>query len=362
MSHVLSDYDFELPDAAIAQAPPPDREDARLLLLSRDSGALREATVRELEALVPDDVALVANDTRVVAARLWARKETGGGVELLLVRPFGPDGAGLERQEVLCRSSKRPRVGQDVQILGRDDAPCGPVATFVEVEGDGRAVVSIAGAADLGQLLDRAGEVPLPPYITRPDHAPEAQRTRDRDRYQTLHARVPGAVAAPTAGLHLTERIRAALAARGVPFCTVTLHVGPGTFLPVRTADLRAHRVLPERFSLDEVQADALDRARNEGRRLLAVGTTTVRCLETLAARHGDARFPAGHGEADLTILPGHRFGAVGAMLTNFHLPRSSLLVLVSTFAGRERVLSAYREAIARGFRFYSYGDAMLIL
>ena len=355
-SFALDDYDFDLPDAAIAQTPVEPRHAARLLRVGRDCDSLRDGCVIDLPALLPRDALLVVNDTRVVPARLLATKPTGGRVELLLTRPFGRADADLLDHEVLYKTSKGLAVGQTLAIEGRDGRPQA-WARVVSVRGGGTAVVDFGGADDLAALLQACGHVPLPPYIRGGKEDPSL----DPERYQCTFARTPGAVAAPTAGLHLSQEVLAAIDARGIERTSVTLHVGPGTFLPVRSDDLRSHRVLPERFEVSADAAAALQRARQQGRPIIAVGTTTTRSLETLALRCVGGPLRAMTGEADLTILPGHTFELVTGLLTNFHLPRSSLLVLVCAFAGRSRVLRAYGHAVAAGYRFYSYGDAMLI-
>ena len=363
-------HDFDLPEALIAQTPIEPRHASRLLVLDRrvDPGfahpdrGLTDAGVTDLPQLLAPGTLLVVNDTRVVPARLLGRKDSGGRVELLLVRPFARTGAlhdaGLLAQPVLFKSSKGLRPGQRLHLEPHPGKPAGQ-ARVVAVGGGGTATVDLGGAADLAALLQACGHVPLPPYIRGGKDDPDV----DRDRYQCTYAGPPGAVAAPTAGLHLSTEVLAALAAAGVERCAVTLHVGPGTFLPVRVADLREHRVQPERFVLSAETAERLQAALRDGRPIVAVGTTTTRALETAALRAEQAgtRLQAQETDADLTILPGHQFRVVGGLMTNFHLPRSSLLVLVAALAGRERVLAAYRHAVARGYRFYSYGDAMLV-
>jgi S-adenosylmethionine:tRNA ribosyltransferase-isomerase len=339
----LADYDYALPAACIAQEPPAERDGGRLMCVSRATGAVAHAVVRDLaDRLAPGDL-LVVNATRVVPARLRGRKATGGAIEALLLGDPDADG----RCRALLRA-RGVRVGHKLRFERGTDAA---EAEVVAVAGDGEALLAFAGGASPLAL----GETPLPPYIRR-----DAARPVDALRYQTVYARVPGSVAAPTAGLHLSPRLLAALAARGVARAEVVLHVGPGTFRPVRDADLRERRLHPERFELPAATAEAVAAARARGGRVVAVGTTTARVLEARADAHGGVA--AGAGETDLFLLPGHRFRVVDALLTNFHLPRSSLLLLVAAFAGRERVLAAYREAVACGYRFYSYGDAMLLL
>ncbi len=344
-------YDFDLPDSAIAQTPIEPRHAARLLVLSSPDAPLDHQSVADLPALLPRNALLVVNDTRVVPARLLGQKASGGRVELLLTRPFGTPGADLLGHEAMARSSKAFKVGQVLDLDG------GGQATITAVLGQGLVRIDLAGFADLATLLAHCGHVPLPPYIRGGKEQPDV----DRPRYQSTFANAPGAVAAPTAGLHLSAEVLEQLAEAGVELARVTLHVGPGTFLPVRDPDLHQHRVLPERAEISVETADAIARARAQGRAIIAVGTTTTRTLEA-AAILGNGVIAPGRFDADLTILPGHRFQIVDGLMTNFHLPQSSLLVLVSCFAGRARILAAYAEAVARGYRFYSYGDAMLIL
>lgn len=347
---LTDDFDYELPEERIAQRPAP-RGESRLLVLDAES-ADRHRRVRDLpELLRPGDL-LVVNDTRVIPARLFARRRPGGGrVELLLVEKVGP-----REWDVLVRPGRKARPGTALDL-----AP-GLEADMVErpeerepgpAGGDGRRRVRFAEPVE--PWLDRLGHVPLPPYIRRGDEA------ADRTTYQTVYARNPGAIAAPTAGLHLSEELLAALAARGIETAAVTLHVGIGTFQPVTAALVHEHRMERERYEIPEETAAQIATTRAAGGRIVAVGTTVVRTLEG-APREDSARpVPAGAGSTDLFIVPGFRFRVVDVLLTNFHLPRSTLLMLVSAFAGRERVLAAYREAIREGYRFYSYGDAMLV-
>lgn len=348
-SYSLADYDFALPAAQIAQHPAEPRESAKLLCIDRSTGALKHRTVADLPELLPEGALLVVNDTRVVPARLRARKASGGRVELLLTSPLGGTHDGLLGHRALSRSNKPLRVGHVLDIDG------GGQAEVREVVGGGEVIVDLSGADSLAALLDRAGQVPLPPYIRG---GQEDEEGVDRQRYQCTYARHPGAVAAPTAGLHLSAPVLERLTARGIERAAVTLHVGPGTFLPVRHDDLQQHRVQAERFSIDSATAVTLNAARREGRPIVAVGTTTTRVLETI----GRGEIVAHTGATDLTILPGHDFRLITGLMSNFHLPRSSLLVLVSAFLGRSRALAAYNAAVAAGYRFYSYGDATLML
>jgi S-adenosylmethionine:tRNA ribosyltransferase-isomerase len=344
----LAAFDYALPPDRIAQEPAEPRDAARLLVLDRRSGAIRDAHVPDLgDYLRPGDC-LVVNDTRVLPARLSGRiASTGREVEVLLLHPVGPTS---EDWAALVRPARRCPVGTTVVLA---DGAAG--ATVTAREELGRARVRLDGVGPVEAFLEAHGVPPLPPYIRR-YRKPGGE---DWARYQTVYATHPGAVAAPTAGLHFTPSLLAALEAQGIELHRVTLHVGPGTFRPVRTARVADHRVEAERFEVSEGAAAGLSRARREGRRVVSVGTTTARVLETVA--RPDGSLAAGVGSTDVTIVPGHAFRAVDALLTNFHLPRSSLLLLVSAFAGREAVLGAYAHAIAAGYRFYSYGDAMLI-
>jgi S-adenosylmethionine:tRNA ribosyltransferase-isomerase len=339
-----SDFDFELPAASIAQAPLARRDDARLYVLDRQSGAVEDRHVRDLPALLPAGALVVVNDTRVLRARLAATKPTGGAVELLLVEPIDGD-----RWRCLGGASKPIRPGP--LTLAGDDAPGAQVLAV-----DGK-WVDVRFSGDILAYAEAHGDVPLPPYIKRaaPDDA-------DRDRYQTIFARSPGAVAAPTAGLHFTPELVAALEARGIRRATITLHVGPGTFAPLGDGELDAETLHAERYEIPAATACAIAETRAAGKPIVAVGTTVVRTLEAAAAREQSGGVvAAGQGSTAVFIRPGHAFRAVDIMLTNFHLPRSSLVILVAAFAGRTRVLDAYKDAVARGYRFYSYGDAMLL-
>ena len=343
----LSDFDYELPEERIAARPAQRRDAARLLVHDVARDATTHATVAELGRFLDPGDLLVVNDTRVLPARVRARRATGGAVELLFLAP-----AEGRAWRALAHPARRLKPGEELalegslvraRLLARPDAEW-RVELFDPAQ----------PAASVESLLERVGRVPLPPYIERDDDA------LDRERYQTVFAAVPGAVAAPTAGLHFTPELLERLAAAGVQRASVTLHVGAGTFLPVQADDPREHVMHAERYVLTESTARAVQAARAAGRRAVAVGTTSARVLESCAGEDGVLR--AGAGETRLFLLPGARFRAVDALLTNFHLPRSTLLMLVSAFAGRERILRLYREAIAEGYRFYSYGDAMLLL
>lgn len=339
----LEDFDFELPPDLVATEPLRQRDAARLMLLGRADGGIGESLVSSLPELLQAGDLLVLNDTRVLPARLFGRKESGGRVELFLVRRLD---SGDERWEALIRSSKSSRPGTRILLAE------GVVATVLD-SGDGETrQVSFSPSTDFLSWLERAGQVPLPPYIRR------APIESDRERYQTVFAATPGAVAAPTAGLHFTAGLLERIRQRGIQTATVTLHVGLGTFMPMRVEDPRQHRMHSEWYRVPEETVAAVDACRSMGGRVVAVGTTVTRTLEH-AARGGVLK--AGSGETDIFIFPGYEFRVVDALITNFHLPKSTLLMLVSAFAGRERVLHAYAEAVARGFRFYSYGDAMFI-
>lgn len=343
----LSEFEYDLPEDRIAQVPAARRDGSRLLALGRSTGAARHLAFSELpSALRPGDL-LVVNDTRVRPARLRGAKETGGRIEMLLLEPGEEEGV----WRCLLDASRPPARGSRLVF------PEGLVATVGERSGETWTVSLAAEGENAIAAVERAGEVPLPPYIRRGEKDPRA--AEDRERYQTIFARETGSAAAPTAGLHFTSEVVEALERKEIGLATVTLHVGIGTFLPIRTEDLEGHRMHEEAFRIPEATASAILRTRRRGGRVVAVGTTTVRTLETRAGDDGSVA--PGEGRSDLFIRPGHRFRAVDGMLTNFHLPRSTLLVLVCAFAGRERVLAAYREAIERGYRFYSYGDAMLV-
>jgi S-adenosylmethionine:tRNA ribosyltransferase-isomerase len=350
---LISDFDFELPEELIAQHPLERRDAARMLVIERGQSAWRDNSFSALPAeLKPGDI-VVVNNTRVFPARLLGRREpTGGRVELLLVRRLQETGPNV--WEALARPARR--LGTGTRISFGDGRLRAEVLDSV---GDGpERVVRFEADGDFDALLEEFGRMPLPPYIKR-SADDDGARSEDRERYQTVYAGRSGAIAAPTAGLHFTPRVLEELRARGVRVAEVTLHVGYGTFAPVRAGDLSEHRVAPEYFEIGEAAADDIDRARAAGHNVVAVGTTTVRALESAADEGGRVR--AGCGETGLTVTPGYAFRAVDALLTNFHLPRSSLLVLVAAFAGRELTLAAYRHAVEARYRFYSYGDCMLI-
>lgn len=346
----LPDFDYELPEGRIAQEPLPRRDASRLLALDRATGALAHLRFSDLPRLLRAGDLLVLNDTRVVPARLRGKKETGGAVEALLLEREGGGRAAPVRR-CLLDASKPPRPGV------RIDFGHGLRAEVLSRSGEGWSVRLTSEDGDPEAAALRAGAVPLPPYIRRGPGDPRS--ALDVERYQTVYAAKPGAVAAPTAGLHFTADLLDRLQGLGVETARLTLHVGPGTFLPVRSERIEDHRMHAEAFDLPGETAEAIGRARRRGGRVVAVGTTVVRTLEGRAS--GDGSVAAGSGSCDLFIRPGHAFRAVDAMVTNFHLPRSTLLMLVCAFGGRERILAAYAEAVREGYRFYSYGDAMFV-
>jgi S-adenosylmethionine:tRNA ribosyltransferase-isomerase len=366
-----SDFNYFLPPERIASHPSPARDASRLLVLDRKAGQRQHAYFRDINALLPPASLLVVNDTRVLPARLRGTKVTGGAMEIILTRKVDPD----------VNSDARPHdLGTEVwEALGRGIPKADPHPTFVfggglavtvlERRERGALLVSVQPppGQEVLSALESFGEVPLPPYIeaARRQMIPgdDGRATEsDRQRYQSVYAAHPGAVAAPTAGLHFTTELLQSLAAAGHSIVPVTLHVGPGTFRPVECDDVADHRMDVERYDIPPATAAAINDARQTGRPVVAVGTTVVRTLESAArAVQRGAAIPSGRGDSRLFLVPGDEFLVVTDLVTNFHLPRSTLLMLVAAFAGREQVLSAYEEAVARSYRFYSYGDAMLI-
>ncbi len=357
MTLCVSDFDYALPPGSIAQSPLDRRDESRLLVLSRAAGQVTHHVFSELPALLRAGDLLVLNDTRVIPAKFMCKRSTGGRIEGLFLREMSA-GAWV----VLLRNAGRCKVGERLSLQGSDAE-----LELLENQGEGEWRVSVSPALDAVELLERAGTTPLPPYIRRANSAPD---TGDRQRYQTVYAQRPGAVAAPTAGLHFTPSLLEQLSQRGVEQARVTLHVGMGTFLPVKAERLQDHVMHSEWYELSETSADKLNQALAAGRRIVAVGTTSVRVLETIAAANPQGErclFRPGSGWTNIFIYPPYKFRAVDAMITNFHLPKSTLLMLVSAFcspgdqAGLPMMLRAYREAIQAGYRFFSYGDAMLI-
>lgn len=354
----VRDFDFDLPSELIAQEPPAVRGGARLLHLDRANGSLAHTLVSALPDLLNEGDLIVVNDTRVFPARLLGRRHpSGGAVECLLVRQLESASyvSAVESAlwEALVHPGQKLKPGARVVFEGSRTIH----GEILERRGFGRRVVRLwtSDGSTVDDAVDAIGHMPLPPYIKRDD------RPDDRDRYQTVFARARGSIAAPTAGLHFTADLAAALLARGVGIAHVTLHVGYGTFQPIRVDRVEDHHLESERYEIGVPAADAINRARAEGRRVIAVGTTTTRTLEAVARAH-EGRIAAGAGDTDLFLFPGADFRIVDGLLTNFHLPQSSLLMLVAAFAGRDHVRSAYDAAIAQRYRFYSYGDAMLVL
>jgi S-adenosylmethionine:tRNA ribosyltransferase-isomerase len=351
----LNDYNYSLPEELIAQAPASPRDESRLMVLERKWERVSHRHFADIARLLfPGDL-LVINDTYVVPARLIGLKETGGRVEVLLVsypgRISGLRANGSLICECLVKTSKRPRIGSKFHFNGGLQA-------LVLGRADGLCELEFRYKGNFDALLDRIGQIPLPPYIKRDQtNTPPCD---DRVCYQTVYAEKRGAVAAPTAGLHFSGELLNELAEKGVEIVPITLHVGYGTFLPVRVVDVRKHRIHPEVYDLTQEAARAINKAKDEGRRIIAVGTTTVRVLEFASDTGGHVR--AGSGECDLFIYPGSKFRVIDALITNFHLPKTTLLMLVAAFAGRDFIINAYEEAIRQRYRFYSYGDAMLIL
>ena len=335
----VSEFNYDLPEELIAQTPVEPRDTSRLLTLDRQTGATKQGTFRDILADVrPDDV-WVFNNTRVIPARLYGKRPTGGRVEVLLLHPLGED-----RWEVLVRPGKKALPGTALTF----DA--GMTATVEDRTDFGGRVLKFTYDGDFYERLDEIGEMPLPPYIH--------ERLQDRERYQTVYSKTPGSAAAPTAGLHFTPEVMQEIAARGATVCYVTLDVGLGTFRPVSVTEIEAHHMHSETYNVSEETARLINEAKRAGRRIVAVGTTSVRTLES-AGQSGVVK--AGRDATELFIYPGYEFKIVDAMVTNFHLPQSTLLMMISAFAGKDHVLAAYREAVAAKYRFFSFGDAMWI-
>lgn len=346
----LNDYDYSLPERLIAHFPEENRDQSRLLFLRRNTRQATHHRFFDLENLLhPGDV-LVVNNTAVVPGRLFGKKDTGGNAEVLILNfaqaVKAQEDPGTLTCECLINASKKPKDGSRI-----DFSP----ELFATVKGFSNGIFSLAftGKKNFNEILQDIGHVPLPPYIKRSD------QQKDRRTYQTVYASARGAIAAPTAGLHFTEALMGKLKAKGVTIVEITLHVGYGTFVPVRESDIRKHKMHGEWFSISKETARVLNQARMSGNRIVAVGTTSIRTLEYAADERGVVS--SGEGTCDLFIYPGYRFKVVEAVITNFHLPNSTLLMLISAFTGRENILAAYEEAIAKEYRFYSYGDAMLI-
>jgi S-adenosylmethionine:tRNA ribosyltransferase-isomerase len=340
-----SDYWFNLPENQIAQEPLERREASRMLVLDRGTRSYRDSEFAEFPELIRKGDVIVLNDTKVFPARLFGNTDTGANIEIFLVREIA-----TSVWQALAKPARRLRTGKAINFEG------GLSGEVVEKLEDGTVTIRFDSERDIRGDLERIGRTPLPPYIKRS----RDEIDTDRERYQTVYAAKRGSIAAPTAGLHFTTEMIGRLEELGAEIAKVTLHVGYGTFEPVRSDDLSQHRVMAEEVTIGAETVEKLNNAKAEGRRIVAIGTTTTRALEGNAAKHG--RFTEERGLTDLTITPGHRFKAIDALLTNFHLPESSLLILVSTFAGRELIMEAYEHAVTAGYRFYSYGDCMFIV
>jgi S-adenosylmethionine:tRNA ribosyltransferase-isomerase len=352
----VADFDYYLPPELIAQQPPAERGHSHMLVMNRTTGALRDASFADFPSLLNPGDLLVLNDTRVIPARLYAqrtvvreREKPTGSVEVMLTEP-----AGENLWRALVHPGRKVRVGERL-VFPSSSGSIELEAEVIERGQFGDRLLRFNPVDDFYAVLDRIGHIPLPPYIRRDDV------DQDRERYQTVFSRERGSVAAPTAGLHFTPQILDALTARGIEIARLTLHVGLGTFAPLRVERVDEVRLHRERYTLSASTADALNRAASENRRIIAVGTTVVRTLEHCALQAAGHPLEAHSGETEIFISPGFQFRLVGALLTNFHLPQSSLLMLVSAFAGREPVLAAYRHAVQQKYRFFSYGDCMFI-
>ncbi|MBW1797111.1 MAG: tRNA preQ1(34) S-adenosylmethionine ribosyltransferase-isomerase QueA [Deltaproteobacteria bacterium] len=348
----IEDYNYELPPGLIAQVPKKTRDRSRLLVVDRLKRSFEGRHFFDLPMLLRPGDLLVVNDTRVVPARLFGRKESGGRVEILVLEHPGLNGENSRTRACLVKSSKRPKNGSRL-FFER-----GILAQVREVLENGLVRITFTGDMSIDALLEEKGHMPLPPYIKRGMESPHSQL--DRERYQTIFSEKKGAVAAPTAGLHFTRDLIERLKEAGVGLTRLTLHVGYGTFRPVRARDIREHQLGEESYRIEPETAKAIELTRKEGGRVVAVGTTVVRALETASDPDGFIR--PGQGRTDLLVMPGYSFKAVDVLITNFHLPKSSLLFLVSAFAGLELIKDAYSRAIEDGYMFYSYGDAMMIL
>ena len=342
---LISEFDFELPEELVAQTPLEKRENSRMLVVNRSTENLRDEHFYDFPQFLKKDDVVVLNNTKVFPARLFGTSETGAKIEIFLVREF-------ENQtwETLARPARRLKIGKKI-LFGENLA-----GEVLEKTVDGRLLVRFEAEKNFDSILEEIGQTPLPPYIKRDDGI----SGDDKNRYQTVFAKQRGAIAAPTAGLHFTAKILSEIKSLGVTVAEITLHVGYGTFEPVRVSDLSEHRVLPERCEISLETAQILNRAKAEKKRVIAVGTTTTRALESSIDENGTVQ--AGNNFADLTVTPGYKFKIVDGLLTNFHLPQSSLLVLVSTFAGYNLTIEAYKHAVRSRYRFYSYGDCMLII
>ena len=348
----IEDYDYHLPEKLIAQVPASSRDSARLLVVERLKRSFSDHHFFDLPRLLKPGDLLVVNNTRVVPARLFGRKESGGRIDLLVLEHPDSDAEKFNTRWCLLKSSKRPKVGSllffEYNITGRVDSL-----------GEGGLVqITFRGIPSIDHFLEKKGHMPLPPYIKRNNN--NDCLSMDRERYQTIFSLKKGAVAAPTAGLHFTEELIDELKRVGISLVELTLHVGHGTFRPVRTKDIRNHRLGEEDYDIDRDTANAINCAKKEGRRVIAIGTTVVRTLESVAQREG--KIAHGSGKTELLIAPGFHFQIVDGIITNFHLPKSSLLFLISAFGGLPLIKEVYQRAIRKKYRFYSYGDAMMII
>lgn len=347
----IENYRFELPPELIAQEPLPHRDQSRLMLVKRNNGTIEHHRFHELPQLLKPSDLIVLNNTKVIPARLLGKKETGGRVELIILNTHD-QGLSSNRKWCLTRSSKAIKKGARILF---DDNYSGIVE---DVAPGGMAKIKFAGDMEFLEFLEKRGIIPLPPYIKRSKDA--ITHDIDRERYQTVFSKKLGAIAAPTAGLHFSEKLLKKLSREGIETVEITLHVGYGTFKPIRTKDIRRHKIDPEIYEIDENASNTINKAKRENRRVISVGTTVVRALETRADEQKVIH--PGKGITDLYIIPGYKFRVVDAMITNFHLPGSSLLFLVCAFGGYELIMGAYQRAIRERYRFYSYGDAMLII
>lgn len=346
----LADFDYTLPEELIAQQPAAARDQSRLMVVDRRSGSISHSIFNTLHGYLQTGDVLVVNDSRVIPARLTGKKETGGRIEVLLLACNSRTTSRQQSWEALLRPAKSIRPGMAVNFAE------GCEARIISRISEKKWLLDFTIPYPFDEFLEQQGTSPLPPYIKRRGEETGRQALMDRERYQTIYARIPGSVAAPTAGLHFSPEVLTALAGQGVPVARVTLHVGYGTFSPVTEEDVENHRMEEEQYEINAETAEIINRAK----RVVAVGTTSTRTLEAAADEQGMVR--SGRAATDMFIYPGYRFKRVNALLTNFHLPKSTLYLLVCTFAGRELIREAYRQAIAEGYRFYSYGDCMLIL
>jgi len=348
----LKDYNYDLQEKLIAQVPASGRDSSRLLVVERFKESLTDNHFLDLPGLLKPGDLLVVNNTRVVPARLFGRKESGGQIEILVLEHQDPDVPESNSRWCLLKASERPKEG--IRLFFERDIS-GQVEAFGE---GGLTKISFQGSQSIDNVLEENGCIPLPPYIKRDNN--DGRTAMDRERYQTVYSSKKGAVAAPTAGLHFTEDLIKKLSQTGISLVELTLHVGHGTFQPVRSEDIREHKLGEEIYIIEPDTADSINRAKKEGRRVIAVGTTVVRTLETIARSQN--KIVSGRGRTDLLITPGFKFKVVDGLITNFHLPKSSLLFLVSAFAGLDLIKRAYSRAMENEYRFYSYGDAMLIV